>query len=235
MLLDITGLNVSYGKTRVLWNVSLGIESLEIVVVAGSNGAGKSTLLKSICGVKDTDGGTICFNGMRIDGLPTHRIVSQGISLIPEGGRVFPSMTVEENLDLGGYQERSIDRKQKSIEWVFQLFPVLREKRNQRARTLSGGQRQMLAVGIGLVPHPKVLLIDEPSSGLAPKLVKSLFRMIEEIRTKGIAVLLVEQNVRAALEIAERGYVLENGRMILEGTSKDLKTNDHVKKAYLGI
>jgi len=235
MLLDVSGLNVAYSKTQVLWDLSIGIERDEIVMIAGSNGAGKSTLLKTISGVITPLTGTIRFKDREIEGLPAHTIVVQGISHIAEGGRVFPTMSVGENLDLGGYRETSLKRKQETLEWIYGLFPVLKERRKQYAKTLSGGQRQMLAVAIGLMSHPELLLIDEPSSGLAPVLVKNLLNMIKEIRNTGVTILLVEQNVRAALRISDRGYVLENGRMMLEGTSEELRTNAHVKKAYLGI
>jgi branched-chain amino acid transport system ATP-binding protein len=235
MLLEVSGLNVSYSKTQVLWDLSIAIEKGEIVMIAGSNGAGKSTLLKTIVGLIPPQRGTIRFKEKNINGLPTHTLVAQGISLIPEGGRVFPGMTVSDNLDLGMYQERGLKNKQETQEWVYQLFPVLRERKKQYASTLSGGQRQMLAVAIGLMSRPELLLIDEPSSGLAPLLVKNLLNMIEQIRETGVTILLVEQNVRAALGISDRGYVLENGRRILEGTNEELRTNEHVKKAYLGI
>jgi branched-chain amino acid transport system ATP-binding protein len=235
MLLEVSELNVAYSKTQVLWDLSIAIEEGEIVMIAGSNGAGKSTLLKTIVGLIPPRTGVVRFKDRKINGVPTHTLVREGISLIPEGGRVFPGMTVSDNLDLGMYQERRTEKKLETRQWVYQLFPILRERKNQYAKTLSGGQRQMLAVAIGLMSRPDLLLIDEPSSGLAPMLVKNLLNMIREIRDRGVTILLVEQNVRAALGIADRGYVLENGRMMLEGTNQELRSNEHVKTAYLGI
>ncbi len=233
-LLEVNRMNVFYDKTQVLWDLSLDVEESEIVMIGGSNGAGKSTFLKTISGLLKPQSGLIRFKGDRIEGLQAHTLVDRGISLIPEGGRVFPQMTVRDNLMLGCYLNKNDNSNKLRLNWVLELFPDLAKKENQYAHTLSGGQRQMLATGIGLMSQPQLLMIDEPSSGLAPFLVKHLLSMIKEIRNSGLTVLLVEQNVRAALNTADRGFILENGRIILEGTSKYLKNNEHVIKAYLG-
>jgi len=224
-----------YGGATALWGVSLEV-GREVVVVAGSNGAGKSTLLKTISGLIRPISGTIEFNRERIDGLPAHEIVHRGISLVSEGARVFPYMTVQDNLKLGSYRKEADRKQDETIKWVFQVFPILKEKRGQIAGTLSGGERQMLVIARGLMSCPQLIMLDEPSAGLAPKAVQGLFDAIgKEICQEGIMVLLVEQNLRAALRIAHRVYIMENGSIILEGDAESIQENEHVKKAYLGL
>ena len=227
--------DVSYGKTQVLWDISLGLGKNEIVAIAGGNGAGKSTLLKTIAGVIRPDRGTVSVAGSRIDGNPAHWVAAHGVRLIAEGGRIFPNMSVADNLAMGAYLVMSEVDRRSALESIFDFFPDLRAKLKEPARTLSGGQRQMLAVAIGLASRPRLLLVDEPSSGLSPLMVSYLMDMISKSRDVGVSILLVEQNIRAALGIADRGYVLENGRIVLEGSAWDLQNDDYVKMAYLGL
>jgi branched-chain amino acid transport system ATP-binding protein len=234
-MLEICSLDARYGKVQALWDVCLQIDEAEIVALVGSNGAGKTTLLNTISGLLRPASGSVAFLGKRIDGLPSHAIVEMGISLVPEGGRVFPDMTVRENLEMGAYPYRAWKHKERTLEQVYQVFPVLKERVGQLARTLSGGERQMLAMGRGLMSRPKLCLFDEPSYGLAPLLVTEIFRVIQGLRDQGITILLIEQNVRRALEIADRAYVLENGRICLEGACTEMLESDHVRKAYLGL
>ncbi len=224
-----------YGKVQVLWDVSIQVGEAEIVALVGSNGAGKTTLLKTITGLLPPASGTVEFLGRRIDGLPPHAIVELGISHVPEGGRVFPDMTVRENLEMGAYALKAWRERRRTLEEVYQLFPLLKERERQLARTLSGGERQMLAMARGLMSKPKLCLFDEPSYGLAPRVVAEVFRIICDLRERGITVLLVEQNVRHSLEIADRAYVLENGRVCLEGACGELLRSDFVRQAYLGL
>jgi branched-chain amino acid transport system ATP-binding protein len=224
-----------YGKAQALWDVCLEVREAEIVALVGSNGAGKTTLLNTITGLLSPASGSVQFLGRRIDGLPPHAIVELGITHVPEGGKVFPDMTVRENLEMGAYPLHAWKQKLQTLEEVYQLFPLLKERERQLARTLSGGERQMLAMGRGLMSRPRLCLFDEPSYGLAPLLVAEVFRIIRELRDEGITVLLIEQNVRRTLEIADRAYVLENGRVALEGTSEELLQSDYVRQAYLGL
>lgn len=234
-MLQADHIDTFYGKIQALWDVSLRIEEKEIVALIGANGAGKSTLLKTLCGTLRPSSGKAIFLGKRIDGLAPYDIVELGISHVPEGGRLFPEMSVRENLEMGAYPSRAWKRKGEMLQQVYQIFPRLKERENQLARTLSGGEKQMLAMGRGLMSRPRVCLFDEPSYGLAPILVLEIFRIIESLRGQGLSVLLIEQNVRHALEIADRASVIENGRIVLEDKSRDLLQNDHVKKAYLGL
>ncbi|MBC7228540.1 MAG: ABC transporter ATP-binding protein [Thermoflexales bacterium] len=234
-MLEVQALNTFYGKLQVLWDVSLQVQEGEIVAIVGSNGAGKTTLLNSILGLVRPASGHVTFLGQRIDGLPSHAIAEQGISIVPEGGRVFPDMNVRENLEMGAYPAHAWERRRETLEYVYQLFPRLRERERQLARTLSGGERQMLAIGRALMSRPRLCLFDEPSYGLAPVLVKETFEIIQKIREQGVTVLLVEQNVRRALEIADRAYVLENGHICMEGACAELLESDHIRRAYLGM
>ncbi len=234
-MLEIKNLDTCYGKVQALWNVSLNIEQGEIVALVGANGAGKTTLLNTISGLLRPVSGSIEFLGKRIDGLPSHAVVELGLSHIPEGGRVFPEMTVRENLEMGAYPYHAWRQKNETLEQVYQLFPRLEERKEQLARTLSGGEHQLLAIGRGLMSRPKLCMFDEPSYGLAPLFVAEIFRIIHALRKQGITVLLIEQNVKQALELASRACVLENGRLTLEGPCCDLIENDHVRKAYLGL
>jgi len=234
-MLEVDKINVFYGDLQALWDVSFDVNEGEIVVVVGSNGAGKTTTLKTISGILNPKSGAINFLKERVDKVLPHRIVDLGIAHVPEGRRLFPHMTVLENLEMGASPRRARKRKDKSLEWVYQLFPILKERKNQLAGTLSGGEQQMLAIGRGLMSRPKLLMLDEPSLGLAPKLVIKVFDMIQKINEEGVTVLLVEQNILHALELADRAYVLETGRITLRGRGSELVNNDYVKKAYLGL
>ncbi len=233
-MLEIRGLNAGYGEVQVLWDVSLRVEKGEIVSLIGANGAGKTTTLRSVMGIVKPFRGEIVFNGRDITGLPTHRIVRMGLSLVPEGRHLFPKMTVMDNLRMGAY---AVDgsKYRDLLERVFQIFPVLKERKDQLASTLSGGEQQMLAIARGLMSDPQVLMLDEPSLGLAPKIVKRVMKVVSEIREEGVTILLVEQNAKISLEISDRGYVLETGRVVLEGGSEELLRNEHVRRAYLGL
>ena len=234
-MLEICNLNTFYGNIQALWDVSLRIDKEEIFALIGSNGAGKTTLLNTISGLIRPASGSVEFLGKRIDGLSPHVITELGISHIPEGGKVFKDMSVRENLDMGAYPYHAWKQKEETIKQVYELFPILKERQGQLARTLSGGEQQMLATGRGLMSRPKLCAFDEPSYGLAPMLVESVFRVIKSLREQGITIFLIEQNVRRALEIADRACVLENGRVALEGCCDELLTNDYVRKAYLGL
>lgn len=234
-MLEIENINVFYGEAQALWDVSFSVQEGEIVTLVGSNGAGKSTVLNTISGLLVPSSGAIRLNGIRLDRLPAHRIVELGIAQIPEGRRLWPGLTVLENLELGAYTRHARAAREESFRWVFKLFPRLEERKYQLAGTLSGGEQQMLAIGRGLLSRPKILMLDEPSLGLAPFLVDEVFETILEINKQGVTILLVEQNVRHALEIASRGYVLETGRIVLSGTGKELLENPYVKTAYLGL
>jgi len=234
-MLQVKSINVFYGSMQALWNVSIEVKKGEIVAIIGSNGAGKTTTLMTISGILRPKPGEIYFNGTRIDSLEPFQIVDLGISHVPEGRRVFPYMTVLENLLIGAYTPRAKKRIKDSLEFVFNLFPRLKERKKQLANTLSGGEQQMLAIGRGLMASPSLLMLDEPSLGLAPNLVDAIFDVIEQIRKEGVTILLVEQNVREALEIADRAYVLETGKIVMEGKAKELLEDERIKKAYLGI
>jgi branched-chain amino acid transport system ATP-binding protein len=234
-MLDVKKINTFYGKVQVLWDVSLKVVKKEIVAFIGANGAGKTTLINTISGLLRPASGTIKFHGKSIGGLAPHAIVERGICHIPEGRRLFPDMSVRENLEMGAYLTRAWKKKDETLEHVYQLFPILQERGGQLARTLSGGEQQMLAMGRGLMSRPKLCIIDEPSNGLSPLLVKEIFDIIEGLRKQGIAILLIEQNVRQTLELADRAYVLENGRVILSGEGNKLLKKELIKKAYLGL
>jgi len=234
-MLKVNNLNIFHGKMQVLWDVSLRIEEEEIVAVIGANAAGKTTLLKGISGLLSPASGTVEFLGRRIDKVPPYRIAELGISHIPEGGGVFPDMTVRENLELGAYVREARRRKNDTLEWVYQIFPTLKERAGQLARTLSGGERQMLAVGRGLMLRPRLCMLDEPSYGLGPIVVAEIFRVVRELHERGTTILLVEQDVKRALEVANRAYLLENGQVVLEGDCERFLQDDYVRKAYLGL
>ena len=234
-MLGVNNLNVFYGQIQALWDVCLKINQAEIVALIGANGAGKTTLLNTISGVLRPASGSISYLGSRIDDLSPHSIVELGISHIPEGRRLFTDMSVRENLELGAYGRQAWKVRHKTLEEVYQLFPQLKERARQLARTLSGGEQQMLAMGRGLMSRPKLCIIDEPSNGLAPILVKEVFQIIKSLREQGITILLVEQNVRQTLEISDRAYVLENGRIVMEGDCATCLQSEHIKKAYLGL
>ncbi|MDF2839625.1 MAG: transporter ATP-binding protein [Clostridia bacterium] len=233
-MLKINDLHVHYGGIHALNGITLEVPENKIVTLIGANGAGKSSTLKSIMGLAKTSHGTIQFNGEEITGKPTTHMVSQGLILVPEGRRIFSNLTVEENLFLGSYLRKDKAEINKDLNWVYELFPRLKERLWQMAGTLSGGEQQMLAVGRALMSKPKLLMMDEPSLGLAPLIVKDIFNIIKEIHRKGMTILLIEQNAKAALEAADYGYVLETGIITLEGPGKELLVNDQVQRAYLG-
>ncbi len=233
-MLKLEGVRAFYGPIEALKGVSLSVKEGEVVSLLGANGAGKSTTLMAISGVNKIGGGSITYDGRRIDGLPPHEIVKQGISQVPEGRRIFSRLTVRENLDMGAFTIRDKALAEKNLSEVYDLFPVLKERQSQQGGTLSGGEQQMLAIGRALMSSPKLLLLDEPSLGLAPIVVTKIFKIIKDINRRGVTVLLVEQNARAALNLADRAYVLETGRITLEGPAKELLENEKVRKAYLG-
>ncbi len=233
-MLEIKDITVSYGIATALWNLSLSVKDGKIVSIVGSNGAGKSTTLKTISGVVHPRSGTISLNGQRIDHLPPHQIAHKGISHVPEGRKIFPFLSVIENLRMGAVPVKDPKRTEELLKSVFELFPILSERRNQAGGTLSGGQQQMLAIGRGLMSDPKILLLDEPSLGLAPIVVDAVFDVIIQLNRQGYTILLVEQNAYRSLEVANYAYVLETGRMTLEGEASQLIDHPHVKKAYLG-
>lgn len=224
-----------YDDKQALWDISMNVREGEIVAVVGANGAGKTTLLKTLLGLVEPDSGSINFLGKEIAGKKPHRIASMGIAYVPEGGRLFKDMNIHENLEMGAYVRGAWKKRKETERQVYDLFPHLAERKRQLARNLSGGERQMLAIGRALMSRPEMCLFDEPSIGLAPLLVKELFNTIVRLHDQGITVLLIEQNVRQSLEIADRAYVLENGRITLEGSSDMLLQEELIRKAYLGL
>lgn len=232
-LLEIRNLDVSYGPVQALRDVSLEVNKGEIVTLIGANGAGKSTLLMSLFSQPKAQNGSITFKGEALNRLPTHHVGSRGIALVPEGRRIFPGMTIEENLMMGG-KNCSADKNDPMLSHIYELFPRLRERQHQRAGTLSGGEQQMLAIGRAMMSRPELLLLDEPSLGLAPLVIKKIFETLEQIAKEGTTIFLVEQNANYALKFANRGYVLANGSIKLSGTSEELRSNPEVKNAYLG-
>jgi branched-chain amino acid transport system ATP-binding protein len=233
-LLAISGLRTGYGSTEILRGIDLTVAEGEIVAVLGSNGAGKSTLNRTISGVMRAWDGSIRFQGAAIERAPPSRIVARGLIHVPEGRRIFPNLTVRENLDLGAYR-RGRARRHANRSRVFSIFPRLAERQGQRAGTLSGGEQQMLAIGRGLMAEPRLLILDEPSLGLSPLLVEELFTLIKTIHAEGLALLLVEQNVMQSLEVAQRAYILDNGMFVLRGRAADLREDVNLKRAYLGM
>lgn len=235
MLLSVNSITVHYEAALALKDVSLNVEEGELVAVLGPNGAGKTTLLRSIFGLKKISKGSISFLGKQIHGLSPYSINKSGISLCPERRRLFPEMAVIENLEMGAYLRKDKEEIRKDLIKVFELFPVLEERKNQKAGTLSGGEQQMLAIGRALMAKPKLLMLDEPSLGLSPIIRSKIFKSIREIKNEGTTILLVEQDAYSALRTADRAYILETGNVVLDGTSKDLLANQQVKRAYLGI
>lgn len=233
-MLNIENLSVHYGGIHALQGINFEVPDGKIVTLIGANGAGKSTTLKAISGLVKTSFGSVSWNGENLSGLMTRNIVMKGVVLVPEGRRVFPNLTVDENLTLGAFARSDSPAIASDREKVFTLFPRLKERMKQKAGTLSGGEQQMLSVGRALMTRPKLLMMDEPSLGLAPLIVKMIFEIIKEINREGTTVLLIEQNAKAALEVADRGYVLETGRITLTGTGKELLSDDRVRSAYLG-
>jgi len=234
-VLEVNNLNVFYGKSQALEDVSLKVNEREIVALVGSNGASKTTLLNTISGLIHPASGSVEFLGQKTDRLAPHKIMQLGVCQIPEGRKLFSDMTVRENLEMGAYSSQAWKRRKETLEQIYQLFPVLRERRKQSAKKLSGGERQMVAIGRGLMSNPRLCMFDEPSYGLAPKLFSEVLETIKHLREQGITIFMVEQNVRKTLDVADRAYVLENGQIVLEGKGKDLLKDDLVKKAYLGL
>ena len=233
-MLKLTNINAFYADLQALWGVSLEVNEGELVALVGSNGAGKTTTMRVITGLLKPKSGTVEFYGKTLNKIPAHKIVEEGISLVPEGGRVFTKMTVLENLEMGAYTSQARKEKDKTMKFVFSIFPRLEERKTQRAGNLSGGERQMLAIGRALMSKPRLLMLDEPSFGLAPIMVQNMFSMIGEINKQGVTIFLVEQNVRAALDLASRAYVLENGRIAGQGSTEALLSFDEIRDAYLG-
>jgi len=234
-MLTVNHINVFYKKSQALWDVSFKTEEREIVVILGANGAGKSTTLNALAGLKHPSSGTIELLGQRIEKMPPHRIVDLNLSLVPEGGAFFPKMTIAENLELGAYCRKDKREKQESLEAVYRIFPILRQRAQKLVLTLSGGERQMLAIARGLMTRPKLFMLDEPSYGLAPLMVAEIFRVIKALREQGTTILLVEQNVKHTLRIADRAYLLENGKIVLEGSCKKFSEDSYVRQAYMGL
>jgi len=234
-LLRVEGIDVAYGDVQVLHGMSLTVEEGEIVALVGANAAGKTTTINAISGIVRPHAGSISFDGKRIDRLSPHEIVGLGLVQVPEGRRLFPYMTVLENLELGAYSREARKRRGDTLEMVFALLPILKERRDQLAGSLSGGEQQMLAIGRGLMALPRLLMLDEPSLGLAPLMVKQILQTVQDVNSRGMTVLLVEQNVQHSLRLAHRGYVLENGRIVLQGRGSELLADPHLKKAYLGL
>jgi branched-chain amino acid transport system ATP-binding protein len=233
-MLSVHGLDVAYGDFQVVWNVSLSVAEGEVVALLGPNGAGKSTVINTISGLRRAKSGEIRFKGERIDGLPSHEIVRRRLSHIMERRRVFPYLTVRQNLWLGGYNPTVREQREETLAWVYEMFPRLHEREQQPAHSLSGGEQQMLALGRGLMSRPELLMIDEPFLGLAPAVVEAMTRAIREINQAGVSILFIEQNVQRALDLSDRGYVLESGRLVLDGAADELLSSGEVKRIFLG-
>ncbi len=234
-MLTVKDINVFYGDVQALWGVSFEVQEKEIVTLIGANGAGKSTSLRAISGLVPPRSGSITFEGQAIAGLQPHELVTRGIALIPEARQLWPGMTVLENLELGAYTTQARKQKDQTLRRVYELFPRLHERQHQKAGTLSGGEQQMCAIGRGLMSLPRLIMLDEPSLGLAPMLVKEVFNVVREVNSRGVTVLLVEQNVHHALEVAHRAYVLETGRITLSGPSAELLGDPHIQERFLGV
>jgi branched-chain amino acid transport system ATP-binding protein len=234
-MLSVQNVSAGYGMVQILRDVTFQIQEKEIVSVIGPNGAGKTTLVKTIMGLLHPQSGTIQFKGKNIEKLPTYEIVKNGLAMIPEGREIFPTMTIEENLQLGAYTVNGKEKIKETKEKVYQIFPVLKKKQKALAQTLSGGEQQMLVICRSLMSNPQLLILDEPSLGLAPIIVEKVLDTVRTINDEGVTVLLVEQNIHDSLNVADRGYVLEEGRIILEGTSRELLSNSHIKEVYLGL
>ena len=234
-MLRVEHVNAGYGDIQVLWDVSFQVRTNEFVVLVGANGAGKSTIMRTISSIIHPTSGAIWFEDQRIDQTPPHRIIHHGIAHVPEGRQLFPEMSVVENLEIGSLTPDAKAHRKETLEWVLTLFPRLRERQKQMAGTLSGGEQQMCAIARGLMSRPKMILFDEPSLGLSPLLTQEIFRLTRQIHEEGITILMVEQNVKQTLAICDRAYVLENGRVVLEGKGSELLENEQVKQAFLGI
>jgi branched-chain amino acid transport system ATP-binding protein len=234
-VLEVKNISVYYGDIQALWDVGFNVEEGQLVTILGTNGAGKTTTLKTISGLLQPRSGQIRFNGEVVSGMPVHEVADSGISLVPEGRQLFPQLNVEDNLRMGSYLKRTKENREKNLKYVYDLFPVLADRKNQEAQTMSGGEQQMLAIGRALMQEPKLIMFDEPSLGLSPLLVQEVFGIISDLSRQGKTILLVEQNVRQALKISDYSYVLENGRIVHQGTGKALEQDPKVREAYLGI
>jgi branched-chain amino acid transport system ATP-binding protein len=234
-MLEVENVSAGYGMVQILWDVSFKINEKEIASIIGPNGAGKTTLVRTIAGLLPAKTGTIRFKGENIEKLPPYEIVKKGLTLIPEGREIFPRMTVDENMRLGGYTIKDKNKVAESKERVYQIFPVLKKKEKVLAQTLSGGEQQMLVIGRSLMSNPQLLILDEPSLGLAPIIVEKVLDTLQRINDDGVTILLVEQNIRDSLNIANRAYVLEEGKIIIEGEGRELLNNEHIQEVYLGV
>ncbi|MFL5263375.1 MAG: ABC transporter ATP-binding protein [Anaeromyxobacteraceae bacterium] len=234
-VIDVEKVCAGYGLTQVLWDLSFTVKKGQLVALIGANGAGKTTALKTICGLVRASAGTIRYCGAAISGKPVHQVVDLGITLVPEGRQLFPKMSVEDNLRAGAYLRRAQPKRAANLDRVYGLFPRLRERRTQLAETMSGGEQQMLAIGRALMQDPSVIMFDEPSLGLSPLLVEEIFRIIRALHEEGLTIFLVEQNVKQTMKVADYCYVLENGRIVQEGTGRELEADPKVREAYLGF
>jgi len=234
-VLSVKSLSVFYGKLQALWDISLNVENKSLTAVLGSNGAGKSTVLNTFAGLLKPSSGSIIFEGQNVSDYEPYERVEAGLSLIPEGGRLFPYQVVEENLEIGAYGKRARADLRRRLEWVYHLFPILKSRRKQMAGTLSGGEQKQLTIARGLMSNPKLLMLDEPSLGLSPIIVLEVFKLIKQISGTGVTILLVEQDVYQTLKLAERVFVLEAGKIVMEGSGRELMEEDSIKKAYLGL
>jgi len=233
--MEVANVSAGYGLTQVLWDISFSVKKGQLVALIGANGAGKTTALKTICGLVRASAGSIAYQGAVISGKPVHQVVDLGITLVPEGRQLFPKMTVEDNLRAGSYLKRARPKRARNLARVFELFPRLKERRTQLAETMSGGEQQMLAVGRALMQDPELIMFDEPSLGLSPLLVEEIFRIIKSLHEQGLTIFLVEQNVKQTMKVADYCYVLENGRIVQQGTGKELEADPKVREAYLGF
>jgi branched-chain amino acid transport system ATP-binding protein len=234
-LLDVANISVKYGDIQALWDISFSVAKGQLVALIGANGAGKTTTLKALCGLIPSSAGSIHYNSSRITGMPVHKVVDLGITLVPEGRQLFPKMTVEENLLVGAYLKRAHGKRAQTLKRIYSIFPRLEERRTQTAETLSGGEQQMVAIGRALMQDPQVIMFDEPSLGLAPIMVQEVFKVIQELHREGLTIFLVEQNVHQTLKVADYCYVMENGRIVGQGTGKDLEADQSIREAYLGF
>ncbi len=234
-MLDVESLVAGYGNAQALWDIDLRVEDGEIVTILGPNGAGKSTLVNAISGLITPWSGTVALDGRNLTTVPSHQVAEQGIAVVPEGRRIFPRMSVADNLAVGAYNKRARETSEETLRWVYGIFPRLEERSDQEAGSFSGGEQQMLAIGRALMAKPSLLLLDEPSLGLAPIVVETIFEVLAQINEAGVSILLVEQNAIEALNLATRGYVLEEGRVVMEGTSQDLLEDEGLRRAYLGL
>ncbi len=234
-MLEVNGIDIFRGEAQILWDLTFRVERGEVVTVLGGNGAGKTTLMESILGLHHPKKGNLLFLGKSITFQPSFQIIRMGVACVPEGRRIFKDMTVYENLEMGAYPSKARSSLEESLEWVFSLFPVLKERKRQIAGTLSGGEQQMLAIGRALMSKPILLLLDELSLGLSPKITREIYGTIEKLREEGVTMLLIKQNATLALRHSHRGYILETGRITIQGTSQELLGNEHIRKAYLGM